>query len=373
MKLIKETTMKRSMKIPINIPDINDEEIREVRNVLLEKSLTSSSFDGGTRVQQFENLLSKFVKSKFAIAVNSGTSALQASLYALNIKSGDEVLIPSFTFVATANSVKSVGAKPVFVDILKDNYTMDPNDLRKKITKQSKAVIPVHLYGHVAYIHEISEIATKYNLKIIEDASQSLGSKLKGKHSGTFSHLGCFSLYAAKVMTSGEGGAIVTDNKKLSEKLKQIRNHGISKNHLTTAFGLNLRLPEINAAIAKVQMKKLPALLKKRKSNAQILTELLKNYDIILPKQRKSETLNWYLYTIALKNRNVAMKKLNSSGINSSVYYSPPIHKTPYYKTKTSLRNTEWAACHVLSLPIHPKVRKSDMIKMKKILSRNRN
>ncbi len=330
MKLIKETTMKRSMKIPINIPDINDEEIREVRNVLLEKSLTSSSFDGGTRVQQFEKLLSKFVKSKFAVAVNSGTAALQASLYVLDIKPGDEVLIPSFTFIATANSIKSVGAKPVFVDI-------------------------------------------NYNLKIIEDASQSLGSKLKGKHSGTFSHLGCFSLYAAKVMTSGEGGAIVTDNKKLSEKLKQIRNHGISKNHLTTAFGLNLRLPEINAAIAKVQMKKLPALLKKRKSNAQILTELLKNYDIILPKQRKSETLNWYLYTIALKNRNVAMKKLNSSGINSSVYYSPPIHKTPYYKTKTSLRNTEWAACHVLSLPIHPKVRKSDMIKMKKILSRNRN
>ena len=373
MKLIKETTMNVLVKIPINIPDINDEEIREVRNVLLEKSLTSSSFDGGTRVQQFEKLLSKFVKSKFAIAVNSGTSALQASLYALNIKSGDEVLIPSFTFVATANSVKSVGAKPVFVDILKDNYTMDPGDLRKKITRRSKAVIPVHLYGHVAYINEILEIATKYNLKIIEDASQSLGSKLKGRHSGTFSHLGCFSLYAAKVMTSGEGGAIVTDDKKLSEKLKQIRNHGISKNHLTTTFGLNLRLPEINAAIAKVQMKKLPVLLKKRKINAQILTELLKNYDIILPKQRKSETLNWYLYTIALKNRNVAMKKLNSSGINASVYYSPPIHKTPYYKTKTGLRNTEWAACHVLSLPIHPKVRKSDMIKMKKILSRNRN
>jgi dTDP-4-amino-4,6-dideoxygalactose transaminase len=173
-------------------------------------------------------------------------------------------------------------------------------------------------------------------------------------------------------MTSGEGGAIITDDKKLFEKLKQIRNHGLSKNHLTTTFGLNLRLPEINAAIAKVQMKKLPVLLGRRKSKAQILTELLRNYDIILPKQRKGETLNWYLYTIALKNRNSLMKKLNSSGIGATVYYSPPIHKTPYYKTKTSLPNTEWAACHVLSLPIHPEVSKSDMVRMKKIFSNNR-
>jgi len=361
------------MKIPINIPNIGNEEIKEVKAVLSEKSLTSSSFDGGIRVQQFEKLLSKFVKSKFAVSVNSGTAALQASLYALDIKSGDEVLIPSFTFIATANSVKSVGAKPVFVDILKDNYTMDPEDLRKKITKRTKAVIPVHLYGHVAYMKEILEISKKNNLKIIEDASQSLGSKLEGKHTGTFSHLGCFSFYAAKVMTSGEGGAIITDDKKLFEKLKQIRNHGLSKNHFTTMFGLNLRLPEINAAIAKIQIKKLPVLLRERKRNAQIITELLKNHDIILPKQRKNETLNWYLYTIALKNRNNTMKKLNSSGIGATVYYSTPIHKTPYYKTKTSLPNTEWATCHVLSLPIHSKVRKSDMIIMEKIISNDRN
>ena len=138
------------MKIPINIPDIDDEEIRAVRHVLSEKSLTSSSFDGGIHVQQFEKLISKFVKSKFTIAVNSGTSALQACLYSLDIKLGDEVLVPSFTFVATANSVKAVGAKPVFVDIVRENYTMDPDDLSKKVTKRTKAIIPVHLYGHVA-------------------------------------------------------------------------------------------------------------------------------------------------------------------------------------------------------------------------------
>jgi dTDP-4-amino-4,6-dideoxygalactose transaminase len=360
------------LTIPINVPNIDKEEIREVTSVLLEKSLTSSSFEGGKRVQQFEHLLSKFVKSKFAIAVNSGTSALQASLYALDIKSGDEVLVPSFTFVATANSVKAVGAKPVFVDILRENYTMDPDDLRKKVTKRTKAIIPVHLYGHVAYMEEIVELAKKNNLKIIEDASQSLGSKFRGKHSGTFSHLGCFSFYGAKIATSGEGGAIVTDDKNLCEKLKQIRNHGQSKNNLVTRLGLNLRLSEINAAIAKIQMKKLSLFLKQRKRNAKILTELLQNCDVILPKQRKNETLNWYLYTIAHKNRNKIMKQLNSSGIGATVYYFPPIHKTPYYKTKKSLTNTEWAASHVLSLPIHPKVRRSDLEKMQRILS-NRN
>ena len=352
------------VNVPINIPDIDEQEIREVTSVLSEKALTSASFEGGKRVRQFEDLLSNFVKSKFAIAVNSGTSALQASLYALDIKPNDEVLIPSFTFVATANSVKSIGAKPVFVDILKDNFTMDPDDMKKKITKRTKAIIPVHLYGHVAYMEEIMEIAKKNHLEIIEDASQSLGSKFKGKHSGTFSHLGCFSMYAAKVMTAGEGGAIVTDDKKLFEKLKQIRNHGLSKHHITSQFGLNLRLPEINAAIAKIQMKKLPTFLRQRKKNAQILTEFLQNHDIILPKERKNEVMNWYLYTVVLKQRDKIMNKLNSAGIGAAVYYNPPIHQTPYYKTKKTLTTTEWASRHVISLPIHPKVKYSDLLKI---------
>ena len=357
------------VNIPINIPDIDEQEIREVTSVLSEKALTSASFEGGKRVRQFEDLLSNFVKSKFAVAVNSGTSALQASLYALDIKPNAEVLIPSFTFVATANSVKSIGAKPVFVDILKDNFTMDPDDMKKKITKRTKAIIPVHLYGHVAYMKEIMEIAKKHQLEIIEDASQSLGSKFKGKHSGTFSRLGCFSMYAAKVMTAGEGGAIVTDDKKLFEKLKQIRNHGLSKHHITSKFGLNLRLPEINAAIAKIQMKKSPTFLRQRKKNAQILTEFLQNHDIILPKERKNEVMNWYLYTVTLKQRDKIMNKLNSTGIGAAVYYNPPIHQTPYYKTKKTLTATEWASRHVISLPIHPKVKKSDLLKIKKVLS----
>ena len=356
------------MRIPINVPIIGREEIKEVESVLLEKSLTSSANSGGKRVQEFEGLLSSFINSKYAVAVNSGTAALQAALYALDVKRGDEVLLPSFTFVATANSVVSVGAKPVFVDIKKENYTMNPDLLKKKITKKTKAIIPVHLYGNVAYIDEISEISNKYGLEIIEDAAQSLGSKFKGKHTGTFSKLGCFSMYAAKVMTSGEGGAIVTNDKRLFEKLKKIRNHGILHGYDTRVLGLNLRLPEINAAIAKIQMKKLGKFLSLRRKNARILTELLDGLDITMPHERKGETVNWYLYTIATKNRNKIMKKLNSEGIGAAVYYSPPIHRTPFYHKKLSLPVTEWAASNVLSLPVHPLVKTQNLYQIAKIL-----
>jgi dTDP-4-amino-4,6-dideoxygalactose transaminase len=347
--------------IPVNIPIIGKEEISEVIAVMKKGVLTSAANLGGKNVQEFEKLVSSFVKSKYAIAVNSGTAALQIALYALDIKNGDEVLLPSFTFVATANAVVSVGAKPVFVDIRRDNYTMDPVDLEKKITKKSKAIIPVHLYGNVAYMDEISEIARKHNLHIIEDAAQSMGSRYKGKQTGTFSELGCFSLYAAKVMTSGEGGVVVTSNQKLREKLLMIRNHGMVHGYDTRVLGLNFRLPEINAAIAKVQMKKLPNFLLKRKKNAKILTDLLSGLDLTLPQGRKHEEVNWYLYTVATKSRNKIMRDLNSNGIGATVYYSTPVHKTPYYGKKMSLPVTDWASRNVISLPVQPMVTEANL------------
>ncbi len=356
------------MKIPINLPIIDKDEINEVNSVLKERSLTSASNVGGKRVQEFEQLLSSFVKSKYAIAVNSGTAALQAALYALDIKQGDEVLLPSFTFVATANSVLSVGAKPVFVDIRPENYTMDPIDLKKKITKRSRVIMPVHLYGNFSYMDEISEIATKHDLEIIEDACQSLGTTYKKKQSGTFSRMGCFSMYAAKVMTSGEGGAIVTDDKNLFEKLRKIRNHGMLHGYDTRILGLNLRLPEICAAIAKVQMKKLPKFLEKRKKNAIILNELLSDLNLILPEEREGVNVNWYLYTIATANRNKIMKQLNSEGIGATAYYPTPIHKTPFYKKDLKLPLTEWAANSVLSLPVNPLVTENELHKISKTL-----
>ncbi|MDE1828963.1 MAG: DegT/DnrJ/EryC1/StrS family aminotransferase [Thaumarchaeota archaeon] len=356
------------MKIPINIPVIGKEEIKEVRSILTEKSLTTAANAGGKRVQEFENLLTSYTGSRYAIAVNSGTAALQAALYALDIKNGDEVLIPSFTFVATANAVVSVGAKPVFVDITPRNYTMDPEDLRKKITKKSKAIIPVHLYGNFAYMSEISELAKKHNLDVIEDAAQSLGTTYKNKQSGTFSRLGCFSMYAAKVVTAGEGGAIVTNEKGLFEKLRKIRNHGMLHGYDTQILGLNLRLPEISAAIAKVQMKKLPTLLKKREKNAKMLTELLDDLDIVLPTERLGVKVNWYLYTISTKNRDKLAKELNSKGIGATAYYSIPTHKTPFYNRKTNLPVTDWAASSVLSLPVHPLVTENNLHYISKIM-----
>jgi perosamine synthetase len=347
--------------VPVNVPIIGKEEISEVVSVLKNSALTSAANLGGKNVQEFEKLVSSFVKSKYAIAVNSGTAALQAALYALDIKTGDEVLLPSFTFVATANAVVSVGAKPIFVDIRRNNYTMDPADLEKKITKKSKAIIPVHLYGNVAYMDEISEVARKHNLHIIEDAAQSMGSSYRGKQTGTFSELGCFSLYAAKVMTSGEGGVVVTSNKKLREKLLMIRNHGMVHGYDTRVLGLNFRLPEINAAIAKVQMKKLPKFLLKRKKNAKILTDLLSGLDLALPQARKHEEVNWYLYTVATESRDKIMKNLNSNGIGAAIYYSTPVHKTPYYGKKLNLPATDWAARNVLSLPIQPMVTEDNL------------
>ncbi len=356
------------MKVPINMPIIEKEEIREVNAVLKEKSLTSAANAGGKRVQEFEQLLASYVKSKYAIAVNSGTAALQAALYALDIKQGDEILLPSFTFVATANSVVSVGAKPVFVDILPENYTMDPLDLKKKITKRSKVIMPVHLYGNFSYMDEISEIARKHDLEIIEDAAQSLGTSYKKKQSGTFAKMGYFSMYAAKVTTSGEGGAIVTNDKGLFEKLRKIRNHGMLHGYDTRILGLNLRLPEMSAAIAKVQMKKLPRFLEKRKKNAKILTELLSDSNYVLPDERDGVQVNWYLYTIATANRNKIMKELNQKGIGATAYYSIPAHKTPFYRNSTKLPVTEWAANSVLSLPVHPNVTEDNLHLISKVL-----
>ena len=349
------------MKIAINIPIVGKEEISAVTNVLKNGALTSSASQGGKHVQDFEKVAASFVKSKYAIAVNSGTAALQAALHALDIKKGDEVLVPSFTFVATANAVVSTGAKPIFVDILKENYTIDPNDLEKKINKKTRAIIPVHLYGNVANIERLSEISKKYNIPIIEDSAQSLGSTYKGKHTGTFFDMGCYSMYPAKVMTAGEGGFIVTNNKKLRDKLLMIRNHGMVHGYDTKIFGLNLRLPEINAAIATVQMKKLSNFLKSRKKNAQLLSKLLSDLNVTLPTQRKNENVNWYLYTIATQNRDKVLKKLNENGIGAASYYPIPVHKTPFYKLKTKLPITDWAASHVISLPIHPGVTKTNI------------
>jgi len=354
--------------IPINKPWIGEEEKREVANVLEENALTTAARDGGKRVRDFESQMKNYLRIKHVLAVNSGTAALHAALLALEIEQGDEVLLPSFTFVATANAVVAAGAKPVFVDVKKEDYTMDVSDLKKKISKKSKVIMPVHLYGHPADIDEMNEIADKHSLEVVEDACQSLGSTYKRKQTGTFGIMGCFSMYASKVITAGEGGAIATNDDKIADKIKMIRNHGMVEGYDTRVLGLNMRLPELSAAVAKMQMQKLDKMLQLRRRNAELLSKILlpsaKN-GIRIPQETADKKFNWYLYTVAFqKDRDKIKDRLVKSSVGATVYYSPPAHKTPYYMKvapRTSLPGTDWCADHVLSLPVHPNVSEADI------------
>jgi perosamine synthetase len=384
--------------IPINRPWISDEEKKEILMVLDEGILTSAALEGGKRVQEFESLLKQYLRIKHVIAVNSGTSALLAALLALGLKEGDEVLLPSFTFVASANSVVAAGGTPVFVDINKTDYTIDIKDLATKITKKTRAIMPVHLYGHPADLDEILELAKSDSIEIIEDACQSLGSEYRKRQTGTIGSMGCFSMYASKVLTSGEGGAITTNDDLLADRLRMIRNHGMVEGYDTRVFGLNLRLPEISAAIAKGQMKKLNFMLEKRRNNAKLLTDFLTHSDVdgfTTPTEPEDghKKFNWYLYTVALDSPQINNKintsdlpdhsdrrdlikgeMANTAKIGVAVYYDPPVHLTPYYKElirsrlpnqileiPNNLKTTEWASKHVLSLPVHPLLSAQDI------------
>jgi len=350
--------------IPINKPQLDEQERLEVLRVLEDESLTSASMEGGKYVREFEQRLKSFLKVKHVIAVNSGTSALYAALLAKRIGNGDEVILPSFTFVATANAVIATGATPIFADILLDDYTISPAEVENKITKNTKAIIPVHLYGHPAQMKEISEIALHHSLDVIEDACQSLGSSYFGRQTGTLGDMGCFSLYASKVITSGEGGAVATNDDELGNELRMIRNHGMVKGYDTKVLGLNLRLPEISAAIAKVQMEKLLNILSTRRKNALALHSIFSQsnqaQNIKLPIEPTGSIYNWYLYTVMLHQRRDEIKSiLQKNGIGATVYYDPPVHMTPYYSSlsqNTYLKYTELASKTVLSLPVHQSI-----------------
>jgi perosamine synthetase len=377
--------------IPINKPWLGTDEKSEILSVLDDGILTSAAKDGGKRVRDFEFELRNFLKVKHVVAVNSGTAALYAALLAADIKKDDEILLPSFTFVATVNSVAALGARPVFVDINTQDYTLDISDLKSKITAKSKAIIPVHLYGHPSDIDEIVEIANTYSLDVIEDACQSVGSAYKHKQTGTIGLMGCFSMYASKVLTCGEGGAIATNSDNIAEKLRMIRNHGMVEGYDTRVFGLNLRLPELSAAIAKVQTKRLPTMLNARRRNAELMSKALADASeklkiaIKLPTENENKRFNWYLYTIAFEDnitRDKAKRKMLEKGIGATVYYDPPVHQTPYYSKMIelsrenneknnngkNLSKTEQSSRQVLSLPVHPLVKDQDIEDMSNII-----
>jgi len=352
--------------IPINKPLLGEEEQEAVRQVLSTGRLVDASLEGGRRVQEFEGKVRNLVGTKHVIAVNSGTAALHTALMAIGIKPGDEVVVPSLTFVATANVVLACGAKPVFADV-KEDYNIDPASFRKALTRKTRAVIPVHVYGYPADMDEIKDIASPRGIAIVEDAAESLGATYKGTQTGKLSDAGCFSMYATKVVTSGEGGAISTDDDELAERLRLVRNHGMVHGYDTRILGFNYRLPEISAAIASVQMDKLPGFLRIRARNARYLTERVGSAQgVEFTQDADDRTHVYYLYTLYLKKkRDQVVKALNASGVGAAIYWKIPVHRAPLYVKlgygKKVLRRTEDAARHVISLPVHPAVSESDI------------
>ncbi len=348
--------------IPSNRPILGAEEIAAVTEVLQSGMLTHKS-GAGTYTLRFEEAFAKFVGAKHAIAVNSGTAALHAALLAFDVKPGDEVIAPSFSFIATTNMVLLTGAKVVFADISMDTFNLDPEKVKAAITPRTKAIIPVHLYGHPANMDPLIEMASKHDIRIIEDACQAHGSKYRGQDVGTIGDVGCYSLYPSKVITTGEGGLLTTNDEDLAERLRQIRTHGEIKPYEYVQLGHNYRMPEIQAAIGLAQVNRLPEFLNARKVNAKYLTKNLRDIEgIALPNEASWATHNWYLYTIRIlspRKRDVVQKALHEAKIGAAVYYEVPLHLTPIYRKLFQYKEgfmpvSEQAAKEVLSLPVHP-------------------
>lgn len=364
--------------IPINKPMLGREEVEAVKRVMESGVLTNPSPDGGPNVKAFERELVGYLKARNTIATNSGTSALLISLLASDVGSGDEVIVPSFTFIATASAVLLTGAKPVFVDIDLDSFNMEPAAFRRAITGRTKAVIPVDLYGLPVEMDQIKEIAGVKGIKVIEDACQALGASYKGRMAGTLGDVGCFSFYPGKVMTTGEGGAVVTDDESLAGKLKKMRTHGQIEGYDPIILGGNFRMPEIEAAIGREQLRKLSGFLKARERNAEMLREMLQNTTLILPKVPEHCKHNWYLFTVRCRSsieRERLRTRLLKGGINATIYYPTPIHRTPFYSSlgydKLRQPNAELAAETVLSLPVNPTVSEDDLGRMVEIIKKS--
>ena len=283
--------------IHINLPKIGEEEVQAVVKVLRSGMLTSG-LGMGPMVTQFESNFAKFAQAKHAVAVNTGTAALHSAVVAVGVKQGDEVILPSFTFVATAEAVVLAGAKPVFADIDAKTFNLAPDAVEKSITEKTKAILPVDLYGYSADMKPLKEIASKHNLALVEDAAQAHGTTYAGKSAGAFADATCWSLYASKNITTGEGGVVTTNSDQIAETLRLIRTHGEKAKYASLMLGNNYRMSEMQAAIGVVQLEKLPVFVAKRRENAQHLTRLLeKSCRLKLPSETKDRQHSWYLYT----------------------------------------------------------------------------
>ena len=347
--------------IPIAKPSIDQEEIEAVKSVLMSGNIAQSK-----KVDEFEKKFADYIGTEYAISTSNGTTALHVALLSNGIGKGNEVITTSFTFVATANSVLFTGAKPVFVDIDPNSFNLDPYLIEDKITKKTRAIMPVHLYGQAADLKAINEICEDHNLILIEDAAQAHGAKFDGKKVGSFG-TGCFSFYPTKNMTTSEGGMITTNDKSAYEKARKFRNHGQEKRYYYDALGFNFRMTDICAAIGICQLNKLDGFNKTRKKNAEYFSKKLSNIDYLqCPKTNPNNEHVFHQYTLRIKDgrRDEVIQGLEKAGIGYGIYYPMPLHKQPLYIElgyKDKLKETEKAAEEVISIPVHPLLNKEEI------------
>ncbi|OKL50234.1 DegT/DnrJ/EryC1/StrS family aminotransferase [Boudabousia marimammalium] len=347
--------------IPAAKPIIGAEERAAVEEVL-----RSGMVAQGPQVKAFEEEFSEhFVSGRECVAVNSGTSGLHLGLLAAGIGAGDEVIVPSFTFAATGNSVALTGATPVFADIELDHFCLDPKSVEASITEKTKAIMPVHLYGHPAAMKELRAIADKHGLMLFEDAAQAHGATLDGTPVGAFGTFGMFSLYPTKNMTSGEGGMVSCENAEVARRVRLYRNQGMERQYANELVGLNNRMTDIHAAIGRVQLTKVDAWTKTRQENAKFLTENLEG--VITPKVAEGATHVYHQYTIRVESgdRDGFVQALREEyQVGSGVYYPIPNHRLESlapYAPGLELPVTEEAAKTCLSLPVHPSLSAEDL------------
>ena len=360
-----ENELKRT--IPIAKPVLGREEVEAVRKVFESGVLVQ-----GKRIELFEKEFAEYIGVEHAVAVANGTLALDASLKALKLGPGDEVVTSAFSFVASSNCVLFQGAKPVFADIDPRSFDMDPSDVAEKITAKTKAIIPVHLYGQPAEMDALTEIAEDHGIALVEDAAQAHGAEYKGRKVGGLGDVGCFSFYATKNMTTGEGGIITTNNSELARKVRLLRNHGDTGKYRHVILGYNYRMSEASAAVGSVQLGKLDELNERRKENASVLTRGIEKISGLTPPRVKDDVRHvFYQYVIRVENdypvdRDELAGHLTKRGVGVAVHYPTPIYGQPFYEElgygKTVCPMAEDASKRVLSLPVHPSVTEEDII-----------
>jgi len=359
-------------KIPLYKVDWDKEDVRTVTNVIKR----GMDWAIGPEIEEFEQSLANYHDSKYCVVFNSGTSAGHAALLSLNLKPSSEIIVPSFTFIATANWPLMVGTKPIFSEIEEETLGMDPSYLNSIISKKTKVIMPIHYGGMPCKITEIKKFAKQHKLILIEDSAESIGSTIGNKKTGSFGDMSILSFAGNKVLPTGEGGAVIVNSKKIYEKLKLIRSHGrqINSNYFQTnetpnyiSLGYNWRMSSMTAALGISQLSKLDKLISKRRKNAQYLSSKLnKHSKIILPFNYKNHKSVFQLFSIRVTDnlRDNLMAFLTNKGIMSKIFFEP-VHLSKFYaknmNKKISLPKTEKISQQVLTLPMYPSLTKGDM------------